>query len=375
MASSILYRRKRNMSDSLPLALLQQVHIRAEQTALRYKQFGIWQQRSWGELATDVRRLAAALKGIGFGAQDNLFVLSEARAEALLLTLAAHWLGGRVSLLDPRVDNRAWLAVRSPEFAVVDGLESLIQLRSTSSGIVVLLDKRGLNEADASGVIDYARWLNGAAGDAGDPVQSSAVAFVFPASPSLQLGHVELLSDARKIVRLHGFSDCDQALAAKVFAASGQARYLLAPWLVAGFCLNFPEAPGARDNDRRELGPTLVLGTRESYARLELWARERLPLPGSISHRLYLWSMAPATGPVRRWLGHWLIRRPLLDVLGMSRLTKPLLAGDVLTPQSDAFFTALGIRPVRLGEASAVSQLGEPAEHMLQTPALLSMPS
>ncbi|KPY89219.1 hypothetical protein ALO97_01885 [Pseudomonas syringae pv. tagetis] len=42
MASSILYRRKRNMSDSLPLALLQQVHIRAEQTALRYKQFGIW---------------------------------------------------------------------------------------------------------------------------------------------------------------------------------------------------------------------------------------------------------------------------------------------------------------------------------------------
>ncbi|KPX42604.1 Uncharacterized protein ALO68_02358 [Pseudomonas syringae pv. helianthi] len=378
MASSILYRRKRNMSDSLPLALLQQVHIRAEQTALRYKQFGIWQQRSWGELATDVRRLAAALKGIGFGAQDNLFVLSEARAEALLLTLAAHWLGGRVSLLDPRVDNRAWLAVRSPEFAVVDGLESLIQLRSTSSGIVVLLDKRGLNEADASGVIDYARWLNGAAGDAGDagdPVQSPAVAFVFPASPSLQLGHVELLSDARKIVRLHGFSDCDQALAARVFAASGQARYLLAPWLVAGFCLNFPEAPGTRDNDRRELGPTLVLGTRESYARLELWARERLPLPGSISHRLYLWSMAPATGPVRRWLGHWLIRRPLLDVLGMSRLTKPLLAGDVLTPQSDAFFTALGIRPVRLGEASAVSQPGEPAEHMLQTPALLSMPS
>ncbi|KAA8697665.1 AMP-binding protein [Pseudomonas caricapapayae] len=365
------------MSDSLPLALLQQVHNRAEQTALRYKQFGIWQQLSWGELTTDVRRLAAALKGIGFGAQDNLFVLSEARPEALLLTLAAHWLGGRVSLLDPRADNRAWLAARSPEFAVADGLQSLIQLRTTSSGIVVLLDKRGLNEADASGVIDYARWLNGAAGDAGDPVHSPAVAFVFPsgdASPSLQLGHVELLSDARKMVRLHGFSERDQALAARVFAASGQARYLLAPWLVAGFCLNFPEAPGTRDNDRRELGPTLVLGTRESYARLELWARERLPLPGSISHRLYLWSMAPATGAIRRWLGHWLIRRPLLDVLGMSRLTKPLLAGDALTPQSEAFFTALGISPVRLGEAR-VSQPGEPAEHMLQTPALLSMPS
>ncbi|KPB24401.1 Uncharacterized protein AC516_2552 [Pseudomonas amygdali pv. sesami] len=81
------------MCDSLPQALLQQAQSRPEQTALRYKQFGIWQKRSWGELAIDVRSLAAALKGVGFGPADRLFIISEARAEALLLTLAAHWLG------------------------------------------------------------------------------------------------------------------------------------------------------------------------------------------------------------------------------------------------------------------------------------------
>ncbi|POY82008.1 acyl-CoA synthetase [Pseudomonas amygdali pv. morsprunorum] len=366
------------MCDSLPQALLQQAQSRPEQTALRYKQFGIWQKRSWGELAIDVRSLAAALKGVGFGPADRLFIISEARAEALLLTLAAHWLGGSVSLLDPALDNREWLAGQSPEFAVVDGLEALLQVRVALPGIVVLLDKRGLTEADDSGVIDYARLLDGPAGNVADPRQSRAAAFVFPAvdwQPDMQLSHAVLLSDARQVAQRHALSSQDQALAARVFAASGQARYLLAPWLVAGFCLNFPEALGTRDNDRRELGPTLVLGTRESYARLELWVRERLPLPGSISHRLYRWAMAPAPGAVRRWLGYWLIRRPLLDVLGMSLLAKPLLAGDALTPQSEAFFTALGIRPIRLGAASQTSQPQEPADDMPHTPALLGVPS
>ncbi|KEZ67494.1 hypothetical protein C1E_0214740 [Pseudomonas amygdali pv. tabaci str. ATCC 11528] len=85
--------------------------------------------------------------------------------------------------------------------------------------------------------------------------------------------------------------------------------------------------------------------------------------------------MAPAPGAVRRWLGYWLIRRPLLDVLGMSRLAKPLLAGDALTPQSEAFFTALGIRPIRLGAASQTSQPQEPADDMPHAPALLGVPS
>ncbi|MFH7445365.1 acyl-CoA synthetase, partial [Pseudomonas syringae pv. tagetis] len=76
-----------------------------------------------------------------------LFVVCVGWGVGLLLSLAAEWLGGRVCLLDPRVDYRAWLAVGSPEFGVVDGLVSLLELRSTSSGIVVLLDKRGLNEA------------------------------------------------------------------------------------------------------------------------------------------------------------------------------------------------------------------------------------
>ncbi|RMQ25539.1 hypothetical protein ALQ07_05157, partial [Pseudomonas syringae pv. actinidiae] len=58
----------------------------------------------------------------------------------------------------------------------------------------------------------------------------------------------------------------------------------------------------------------------------------------------------------RRWLGYWLIRRPLLDVLGMSRLSTPLLVGDALTASSQAFFAALGIRPVTPDQYSPAQQ-------------------
>ncbi|KPY99033.1 hypothetical protein ALO43_200496 [Pseudomonas tremae] len=73
-------------------------------------------------------------------------------------------------------------------------------MRVASPGIVVLLDKRGLTEADDSGVIDYARLLNEPVGDVADPRQSRAAAFIFPSvdwQPDLQLSHAVLLSDAR----------------------------------------------------------------------------------------------------------------------------------------------------------------------------------
>ncbi len=335
------------MPHSLPQALLIQAQTRNRQIALRYKELGIWQTRTWGEVAQEVDHLAEALHLKGFKATDCLLIISEANAEALLLTLAAQALGGSVSLIEPSVGHRSWLATVKPRYAVVQNLELVAQLSDAEPDVVIVLDDRGLHDAEDARLIDYAELLKPAAKGIRKPlIDAAACAFVFQTSEGeQQLTHADLLDGAQQLIDANAITDHDQALVARVFAANSQARYLLAPWLVAGFCLNFPEALSTRDNDRRELGPTLVLGTRESYARLELWARERLPLAGTFAHALYRWAMAPAKGLIRRQLGYWLIRRPLLDVLGMSRLSKPLLAGEALTPQSQAFFAALGILP------------------------------
>ncbi len=365
------------MPHSLPQALLIQAQTRNRQIALRYKKLGIWQTRTWGEVAQDADHLAEALHLKGFKATDCLLIISEANAEALLLTLAAQALGGSVSLIKPSADHRSWLATVKPRYAVVQNLELVAQLSDAEPDVVIVLDDRGLHDAEDARLVDYAELLKPAAKGIRKPlIDAAACAFVFQTPQGEQrLTHADLLDGARQLVDIQAITERDQALVARVFAANSQARYLLAPWLVAGFCLNFPEALSTRDNDRRELGPTLVLGTRESYARLELRARERLPLPGTFAHALYRWAMAPAKGLIRRQLGYWLIRRPLLDVLGMSRLSKPLLAGEALTPQSQAFFAALGILPRPLNTPVPIKPRLDAAVEDCQLPVLLGASS
>ena len=360
------------MTHTLPQALLLQASTRGSAIALRYKQLGIWQTRTWSQVAQDVGRLAAALQQRGFTPGDALLILSQARVEALLLTLAVQWLGGYGVLLDPQHDQRALLARLQAAFVLAEDLAAVQQVQGLAPQLLLYLDGRGLDRSSDPSLCAYAELLGGPAPAAPTPAQDAeASAFVFyldPQAPPQHLSHRVLLDGAQQLIRREALGADEEALAARVFAASGQARYLLAPWLSAGFRLNFPEALETRDADRRELGPSLVLGTRESYARLEQWARERLPLPGTWSHRLYHWALAPAGGALRRSLGHWLIRRPLLDVLGLSRLRVPLLVGPALTPQSAEFFAALGIQPRRWQEPSV------PARE-LQAPTALTLQS
>ncbi len=142
------------MPHTLPQALLRQAHTRGSAVALRYKRLGIWQVRTWSELAGDVGELAAALHQRGLSGNDNLLIISQARPEALLLALAAQWLGASVTLLDPEHDNRAVLAERRPSFVLAEDLQAVQQIGEYR--VLIYLDGRGLNHPHAAGLIAYA---------------------------------------------------------------------------------------------------------------------------------------------------------------------------------------------------------------------------
>ncbi|MCJ8203952.1 AMP-binding protein [Pseudomonas sp. RGM2987] len=341
---------------SLPQWLRHQAQWHGADVALRHKHLGIWQVQTWAQVADEVSRLAAGLQAHGFAAGATLTILSRPRPQALLAALAAQWLGGVASLFDPLqpgAEQLPLLAALQPDFVLVEGLEELQRLHAAqlAPGVLIYLDRRGLS---ASGpfvdALDYAALL--AHRPADEPAllgQAQHTAFVFyreeaQAIEEQRLSHAELLREGQHLVEREALGRQEEALAARAFASAGQARYLLAPWLIAGFRLNFPENLATRDRDRRELGPTLVAGTRETYTRLHGYALERLPLPGSWTRRLVDWALAAPSGPLQRYLGHWLVRRPLRDVLGFSRTRAPLLVGDALSPETQAFFDNLGIR-------------------------------
>lgn len=338
---------------SLPEWLQWQAHRQGEGIAVRHKRLGIWQARSWTQVDAEVRGLAGALQVRGFAGDAQLVVLSRPRPEALLAALAAQWLGGSAALLDPlepAAGQQELLRELQPDFVFAEGLEELERLRGAGLAprLAFYADVRGVKAQ--AGEQDYARLLAGSGAARPElPAQTGRCAFAFYRRGAdgrrerQQISHGELLREGRRLVQAEQLGAHEEALAARAFAAGGQARYLLAPWLIAGFRLNFPEGLATRDNDRRELGPTLVAGTRETYGRLYAQVQARLPPPGSAQGRLVDWALARRSGLLRQMLGDWLVRRPLRDVLGFSRTRVPLLVGEPLPQEVQAFFAGLGV--------------------------------
>ena len=366
-----LLRTDRQAAATLPGWLEVQARSQGGAVALRHKQLGIWQPRSWREVLADVAALAGGLAERGFRQGSTLVVLSHPRPEALLAALAAQWLGGVAAVLDPHDDpavpDAALLALR-PDFVFAEGLAQVERARRAGLAPAVLAyaDARGLGGQPLPGLV-ASRALAVAGGRVPALLaRPDGVAFVFlraggdGAVERQAITHAELLREGRLLVEGEQLSEREEAFAARAFAASGQARYLLAPWLIAGFRLNFPESLATRDNDRRELGPTLVAGTRETWQRVEHLVRDLLPAPGSWQRRLVERGLDPRARGVSRLLGYWLVRRPLRDVIGFTRTRVPLIVGEPLPDESARFFARLGIE-VRNWADPARWQAAEPA--------------
>jgi long-chain acyl-CoA synthetase len=397
-------------NDTLPSLLHHQAIQRGADVAIRHKQLGIWHVLPWQEAQREVLQLAAVLRERGFNKGDALFLLSHPRPQALLLQLAAQWLGGLAAPVDLLVDravNVQLLKKLRPAFVFAEGEDEVALLAEAglTPKLVVYADRRGLAAHAESARLDYADALTLAAAPLHEAPLVSPVdhAFAFHRLDAQGLVHLqtishhELLNEGRRLLRQENLSAADEALAARAFAASGHARYLLAPWLLAGFRLNFPENLATRDNDRRELGPTLVAGTRETYQRLESLVQQRLPQTGTWRRRLVDWalrtahatrnppavSLRPATNKsvtkpqrfnLQLALAQWLVINPLRDVIGFSRTRVPLLVGEPLPESSLRFFRSLGIE-VRNWEEQAYWYVleGGKARFVKRGPASLSL--
>lgn len=358
-------------NDTLPSWLSFQAKAQPLRVALRHKKLGIWHTQQWRQLQQALLRSVGLLQQKGFQQGDTLFLLSHPRPEALLLAIAAHWLGGVSAPLDPDYEVSGivdLLHALKPAFVFAEAQQQVDQVLQASDDIRLLIyaDARGLSHYQHPALCAYAAIDFLEAIDSVSPLPLALpedVAFKFyrlsEADPSdasspfsefaklefNTLTHAEMLANARQLIQKEALTANEEALAARAFAASGHVRYLLSPWLLAGFILNFPENIDTRDFDRRELGPTLVAGTSATYQRLESVIASRLPLANTWHRRLLDWSLATTNShPLyRRLIADWLIVRPLRDVIGFSRARVPLLVGEPLPQKSLHFFAALGI--------------------------------
>lgn len=338
--------------STLPEWLRHQAQRRPHAIALRHKRLGAWHALSWQDVATAVEQLAAGLAQRGFTAGDALLLVSPPREEALLLSLAAQWNGGVAIPLDPQIADgalRAALSQLAPRFVFAADDSQLDRLLSHEGLRVIDANPRNLSPHPHPAVTDY-RALSilheGRFTSTALP-HDNAFAFVrLDADGQLvaqRFSHATLVREAEQLIGTEKLTALDEAFAARAFAAASQARYLIAPWIVSGFRLNFPESLATRDNDRRELAPTLVAGTRETYARVAQFVDERLPGARSLRRRLISRAQRGQGDPLVRTLTWWLITRPLREVIGFSRTHAALVIGPPLDETTASLFSALRV--------------------------------
>jgi long-subunit acyl-CoA synthetase (AMP-forming) len=332
--------------ETLPAWLDHQAEQRGQSIALRHKHHGIWQPLTWSEVRERVGRLALALAGRGFRAGQALLLVSNHPCpQGVLLALAAQWLGGVAVPVDPALAAPRIPGNLTVRLAFVENEGQLARLRPVLPGrtTVIYADGRGLIEGPE--LVSFDDFLAGSTGPWPAPVaRSEAVAFAFLAPAPHRVGHGELLEGARQLCAAERLDHREEALVSREFATSAHARCVIGPWLLAGFRLNFPETIATRDHDRRELGPTLLVGTAASYGRLAARVAANLPEPGTLGRRLIERGLRPA-GRLMDLVGRWLVRRPLRDVLGLSRTRVALIVGPPLEGEVGELFGRLGIHP------------------------------
>lgn len=347
-------------ADTLPDWLAVQAEKRPAQVAIRHKKLGIWHEHTWQAVHNEVLLAARFLKQQGFGSGDTLFLLSEPRPEALLLSLAAHWLGGIAAPLDPAYAQPQLLDLLHtlrPQFVFAEAQAQVDQVFDAKPDVQVVIyaNARGLADYAHPAIHAYTKIIS-----EGEAVPGTLAAVATPESVAFrfyrlgdeyqleyrELGHAELLKNGRQLVVHEQLTDKEEALAARAFAASGHARYLLSPWLLAGFKLNFPENLSTRDTDRRELGPTLVAGTAATYQRLYTLVQSRWPLPTTWQFSLVKWALNnyQKRVPLLASIASWLVIHPLKDVLGLRHTRVPLLVGEPLSAEAEQFFKSIGIQ-------------------------------
>jgi hypothetical protein len=354
---------------TLPAWLAVQARTRGAVVALRRKSLGLWRAWTWRQVADEVSRVASSLAAHGFARGDRVVIAGEPRPEALLLAFAAQWLGGAAVCVDLGGPAGSLdLGAPRPQFAFVEHGGQFALLERLADGApfdrVVYGDPRGVVPSPDARLIAYEA-LAAFRGPIDPPrADPGDLAFAFarrveaagPAPPPCAITHREALAGARALLR-DGAIGADHDALAPRSQTPEFARAFVGSWLVAGFRLHFPEKASTRDVDRRELSPSLVIGTADSYARLRQRVTENLPAPRSPQRRLVDWALAPSTTGLdellRRTAGEALVRRPLREVIGLSRVELLLVAGAAPEASVAAFFSRLGLELRSLDDAGA----------------------
>ncbi|RUP28417.1 MAG: long-chain fatty acid--CoA ligase [Curvibacter sp.] len=370
------------MHTTFPRLLQKHASERPQAPAIREKEYGIWQTRSWSELAHLVEHIACGLHQAGLTRGEHMVVIGANRPRLYATMLAAQSLGAiPIPLYQDAAAAECVFPLNNAEvrYCLVEDQEQvdkMLEVREQYPALshIYYDDPRGLrnytdpglgalDELVASGQVfaqnhpDFWR-------EEIEKAQPDDVAAMFFTSGTtgnpkgVVHTHRALIDRARAGATFDKLTSAEEVLAYLPPAWIGQNIFSYSQWLSCGYVVNCPESGATVAIDLREVGPTYYFAPPRVFEGLLTSVMIRMEDAGWLKRTLFHKCMAIAQrfgpdrmdgkpigmlGALQYGLGNLLIYGPLRNTLGLSRVRVAYTAGEAIGPDLFTFYRSIGI--------------------------------
>ena len=368
--------------DTLPKLLLDHAEKRGDGAAMREKDLGIWQTRTWADTATEARALACGLASHGFVRGDKVAIIGDNRPELYMAMTAIQSLGGiPVPFYQDSVAEEMQYVMEHSEvrFAIVEDQEQTdkvlsIRDRCPKLEAIIYKDPRGMRHYkqklvfSLSEIQDRGRKFDAdnkdffideiAVGKGADIAVVLYTSGTTGRPKGVMLSHDNVVITARNANARERFTYEDSVLAYLPMAWVGDHMISYGQAMVAGYTVNCPESSDTVMIDLRELGPTSFFAPPRVFegiitqvmVRMEdaSWIKRKifryfLEVAKNVGVRLLEGRTVTMSERLLYGLGKFLVYGPLRDSLGFSNIRIAYTGGEAIGPEIFEFFRSIGV--------------------------------
>ena len=369
----------------LPRRLLHWAQIRPRDTALRQKEFGLWQRHDWADYARMARGFGRGLMDLGMNAGEHVAILSESRREWVVAQLGTNLAGGVVVGIYPTspageiadLIQRAdvgWLVCEDQE-----QYDKALEIRDSLPGLrgILVIEARGVLRSGhiPENVHDFNALMEAGAGaDRADPApldkrlaelgEGDPALMVFtsgstgrPKAAVLSYANINAAGDGVAIA--WDLRQSDSVVSYLPLCHVAEQVFTVQLPLAVGYTVNFAESLRTVQSDLREIGPTVFLGVPRIWEKMNASISIKIMETGRLRRRLFERAMQVLRPQAERPRGAWglgerlrygfwylLILRALLNFIGLRRARYCFSGAAPISPELLTFFRVLGV-PLR----------------------------
>ena len=368
--------------DTFPKLLVHSAARLGPKTALREKEFGIWQCTTWQQYHDHVRDFSLGLLSLGMQRGDKVAIIGDNRPEWVYSELAAQGAGGTsVGIYQDSNLNEVAYVIDHCEaaFVVAEDQEQVDKILDIIDKLpkvrhVIYTDPRGMRNYKHPALISFKAvgekgcelaqrqpdlWRNNVKAGTADDV--AIICYTsgttgFPKGAMLTFRN--LLTMAGNLNKVDAKLPSDEFVSFLPLAWIGEQMMCMSSALATGFTINFPEEPGTVMEDIREIGPHIMFAPPRIWENINSTVQVKImdttrfkrfmynlcmPVGHKIADFRFKRQPVPLQWKAAYKAAYWLMFRALKDRLGLSHIRTCSTGGAALGPDVFRFFHALGV--------------------------------